>query len=280
MVTVRRSDVAGVVSSAVKGGQIAERVVRSGWARLLRTRISTGLATDHIATSAATPTEVGAAAQGVVELAEVAGPTPSGWQPNIAGTELQQPDSTTCGPSTLVMAQLINNPSYRATFLEDDGTVDGAAFVGEVQTMRRILNRPFDHSGRPQLPWIPALGTGPWAAARAMSGLGGAGRNGALYRVLPFDPLQPADALAVVTAAVRRGEVVPLFVGTAAMARHVVAVTGATATGMDYYDPADGRWHTIAQADLLAGRSVIAGWREPWFAVVPARRPEPATSAG
>lgn len=275
MVTVRRSDVAGAVSTAVKGGLVAERVVRSGWARLLRTRIST----ENGSGDATNPAEMSAEAHGGGKLAGTAVLAPA-WRPHIAGTELQQPDSTTCGPSTLVMAQLINNPSYRATFLEDDGTVDGAAFVGEVKTMRRILNRPFDHSGRPQLPWIPALGTGPWAAARAMSGLGGAGRDGALYRVLPFDPLRPAHALAVVTAAVRRGEVVPLFVGTSATARHVVAVTGATDTTVDYYDPADGRWHTLAPADLLAGRAAIAGWREPWFAVVPARKAATATSAG
>lgn len=206
------------------------------------------------------------------------------------------------------MARLINNRSYRDTFVDDDGAVDAAAFVDEVQTMHRLLCRPFDHAGRPQPPWIPALGTGPWAAARAMSGAGGAGRNGALYRVLPFDPLRPADALTMVLRAVRNGEVLPLFVGNSAMARHVVLVTGAPGAELlpipttrdssdpnnqawldqvridpehatdaqrdfwlDYYDPADGHWHILSGVDLLAGRAVIAGWREPWFAVVPAR---------
>lgn len=193
----------------------------------------------------------------------------------MVGSQLQQPDSTTCGPSSLVMARLINNRNYRDTFVRDDATVDAVAFVEEVKAMRRMLCRPFDHSGRPQPPWIPALGTGPWAAARAMSGAGGAGRGGALYRVLPFDPLRPADALAVVLQAVGNAEVVPLFVGTSAVARHVVLVTGATGpdmdAGLDYYDPADGQWHTVSCVDLLAGRAVVAGWREPWFAVVPAR---------
>ncbi len=193
------------------------------------------------------------------------------------------------------MARLINNRNYRDTFVRDDATVEAVAFVAEVKAMRRMLCRPFDHSGRPQPPWIPALGTGPWAAARAMSGAGGAGRNGGLYRVLPFDPLRPADALAVVLQAVANAEVVPLFVGNSAMARHVVLVTGATGldangshsdgprtdsastngldtnAGLEYYDPADGQWHTLSCVDLLAGRAVIAGWRESWFAVVPAR---------
>ena len=333
-----RLDVGAGLNAAVNGGLAAERVVRSGWARLLRTRINSDLS----------PTAGTDAETGIV--APAARPVRSdAWTPRIVGSELRQPDSTTCGPSSLVMARLINNRSYRDTFVDDGGTVDAAAFGDEVKTMRRMLCRPFDHSGRPQPPWIPALGTGPWAAARAMSGTGGAGRNGALYRVLPFDPLRPADALAMVLRAVHNTEVVPLFVGSPAMARHVVLLTGATSPDsngsdsdsrgagagaegrgsdgpssdgpgsdgpgsdgpssdgpgsdgsrsdgpgsdrpgsdgpgsdgpgssdpntnahLDYYDPADGQWHTLSCAALLAQNAVVAGWREPWFAVVPAR---------
>lgn len=248
--------------------------MRSGWARLLRTRISTDPGPSGF-TEAGTGTFAPAVVPARVDA----------WMPRIVGSRLQQPDSTTCGPSSVVMARLINNRSYRETFVDDEGTIDAAAFVDEVKTMRRNLCRPLDHTGRLQPPWIPALGTGPWAAARAMSGAGGAGRNSALYRVLPFDPLQPADALAVVMRALRNAEVVPLFVGNSAMARHVILLTGATSPSadgpdahrpdtdahLDYYDPADGQWHTLSRADLLAGNAVVAGWREPWFAVVPAR---------
>jgi hypothetical protein len=168
------------------------------------------------------------------------------------------------------MIQLINNPAYRATFVNDDGTVDRPSFVSEVMAMRRRTSGFVDHAGRLQWPWLPALGTGPWAVARAMSGTTGAGRGDTPYRVLAFDPIHPVDALECVEAAVARGEVVPLFVGTRAMARHIVAVTGATGADLEYYDPADGEWHTVAGQDLVTGRAVIAGWREPWFAVVPA----------
>ncbi len=271
-----RLDVGAGLNAAVNGGLAAERVVRSGWARLLRTRIDTNL--DR---SAGTAAGTGILAPAVESVQFDA------WRPRVVGAQLQQPDSTTCGPSSLVMARLINNRSYRDTFVDDSGTVDAAAFADEVKTMRRMLCRPFDHSGRPQPPWIPALGTGPWAAARAMSGAGGAGRNGALYRVLPFDPLRPAEALAVVLQAAEHGEAVPLFVGNSATARHVVLVTGVTdphtdgsdAHGpdthgpahLDYYDPADGQWHNVSCGDLLARNAVVAGWQEPWFAVVPAR---------
>ena len=194
---------------------------------------------------------------------------PPRWRPAVVDGELVQPSDTTCGSSSLVVARLVNDEAYRGRLTSPSGTVDRAAFVAEVRRTHCRTSAVRDQNGRWQLPWLPMLGTTPWAVARAMNGASGAGRAGRRHRTFAFDPADVGKLLATIVAVLGRGDVVPLFVGSTVMARHVVLVTDATATSLELYDPAGGSWQHVLLRDLIDRTARIAGWTEPWFAVLP-----------
>jgi len=88
-------------------------------------------------------------------------------------------------------------------------------------------------------------------------------RAGALRRGQAYDDVVGAVAL---------GHAVPLFVGNRTLPRHVVLVVGGDGATLTAYDPASGRPVTITRAAFDRGALRVAGWSEPWFAVLPAGR--------
>ena len=101
-------------------------------------------------------------------------------QPDVSalapgGEQFRQPDQTTCGSSSLVMAKMINTPGYGAAMLAPghDGSTDPVVvtkrFDQAVLAMHRVTGGWKDSGGTWQLPWPTQLGTPPWAAARQMS---------------------------------------------------------------------------------------------------------------
>ena len=98
---------------------------------------------------------------------------------------LAQPDQRSCGPSSLVAAHILLDPAYAAT-------QNPHAFAGSVLDLHRQLTAP-SAFGRAQLPWPRALGTPPWAVARAMGEYSGVHYATTL---VPFhnreSPLRPA----------------------------------------------------------------------------------------
>ena len=102
---------------------------------------------------------------------------------------LSQPDQRSCGPSSLVAARILIDPAYAAT-------QNPHAFAGSVLDLHRQLTGA-SAFGRAQLPWPRALGTPPWAVARAMSEFADVRYS---TTVVPFH-----DAIQALRAAVRRG---------------------------------------------------------------------------
>ena len=196
------------------------------------------------------------------------------------GDQFHQPDQTTCGSSSLVMAKMINTPDYGTTILQpgDDGTVDSDAvkqrFDQAVLSMHTVTGGWKDSAGTWQLPWPAQLGTPPWAVARQMSATGGSGVTGSSYRSHLVDPLNSSGSYDAVAAAVAAGQCVPLFIGNDVMARHVVLVTGhshpAAGDELSIYDPSCGQWVTATRAGYVGNDINIAGWGQPWFAILPA----------
>lgn len=193
-----------------------------------------------------------------------------------------QPDRTTCGSSSLVMARMLHDPAYarwvRTGPDVDTGATDGRTsaqrFRDESLAMHVRTNRMTDRDGRLQVPWPRALGTAPWAVAAEMSSPGGSGVPGAAYEVRTVAASDRGSTFDRVLAAVEAGHSVPLFVGNAWRPGHVVLVTGATAGALTLYDPATGRERRLRRAAFADGRLQVSGWDEPWFAVVPR---DPAT---
>jgi hypothetical protein len=166
---------------------------------------------------------------------------------------LTQPDQRTCGPSSLVAAHMLVDDHYRP-----------ASFSAEVLALHRSLTSP-SFAGQAQLPWPRALGTPPWAAARALQSF-----SGVAYRIDNVRFGSRSSAFSSVVAAVTAARPCPLYVGSTWLPRHVVLAVAASADGVQVYNPARGTIEELTRSSFLAGELTIFGsWTVPWFAVVP-----------
>ena len=192
---------------------------------------------------------------------------------------LVQPDRTTCGSACLVVARMLGDRDY-GRWLE---TGDAAGrtrdprprrrrFADEVLATHVRTNRWYGASGAMQVAWPRALGTAPWALAHELTVTGGTSAPGTRHRVLVISPRRRREAYDDVVHAVGRGHAVPLYVGNRRLPRHVVLVVGGDDTALTAYDPASGGPVTITRDAFDRGALRVAGWSEPWFAVLPVGR--------
>jgi hypothetical protein len=171
---------------------------------------------------------------------------------------LVQPDQRSCGPSSLVAAHMLVDPAYAAT-------QNPKAFATSVLALHRQLTSP-SAFGRAQLPWPRALGTPPWAVARAMRSF-----TGLPYRTRVLRLGRRGGALEAVSAAVTAGHPVPLYVGSTWLPRHVVLAVAPTTDGVEVYDPARGTVGEVTRDTFVSGALTRGRWATPWFAVAPSR---------
>jgi hypothetical protein len=168
---------------------------------------------------------------------------------------LVQPDQRSCGPSSLVAAHMLVNPDYRP-----------ASFGTDVLAVHREVTAS-SAFGRTQMPWPRALGTPPWAAARAMATFTGVAYE---TRVVRFGE-RVAD-FAAIAAAVGAGRPCPLYVGDRWLPRHVVLAVATIAGGVRVYNPARGALVELPGRDFESGELTMFGrWVRPWFVVAPLR---------
>ena len=165
---------------------------------------------------------------------------------------LRQPDQRTCGPSALVAARMLVDHEFAP-----------ASFATEVRALHRELTAPVAF-GRTQLPWPRALGTPPWAAARAMSAY-----TGRPYRTRIARLGSRGDDFEAVGAAVSEGHPCPLYVGSRWLPRHVILAVASSSSGVQVYNPAGGTVTEVTQAAFET--SSLGRWPTPWFVVVPRR---------
>ena len=192
---------------------------------------------------------------------------------------LVQPDRTTCGSACLVVARMLGDRDY-ARWLET-GEVAGRTrdprprrrrFADEVLATHVRTNRWYGASGALQVAWPRALGTAPWALAHELTVTGGTSAPGTRHRVQAVSPRHRGEAYDDVVRAVGRGHAVPLYVGNRTLPRHVVLVVGGDDAALTAYDPASGGPVTITRDAFDRGALRVAGWSEPWFAVLPVGR--------
>ncbi|QIG44114.1 hypothetical protein G5V58_16215 [Nocardioides anomalus] len=165
----------------------------------------------------------------------------------------RQPDQRTCGPSSLVAARILVDPTYRP-----------ADFARAAHDLHRTLTRPVAF-GHQQLPWPRALGTPPWAAARAMTAF-----TGRTYRTRVLRWGDRARVLARLEAALAQDLPCPLYVGSTWLPRHVVLAAGSAPEGLTVFNPSSGAVVSLDRAALTGGRLGTTGrWTVPWFAVLP-----------
>jgi len=187
----------------------------------------------------------------------------------LAQNILRQPDQTSCGSSSLVVARMIIDESFAHRVLEGP-TVPLIAqsaqerFAEAAQQMHERTNALTAADAALQIPWPKALGTLPWAAARQLS----IDLPSADYQVLLIDPAQTARAFTQVLDAVQRGFPVPLYVGNSVSPRHIVLVV-ASGQNLTIYEPSSGGLREITPTSFNMSRLDVAGWDEPWLAVLP-----------
>jgi hypothetical protein len=191
-----------------------------------------------------------------------------------------QPDRTTCGSACLVVVRALGDASY-AAWLESGGVAGRARdprtperrFADEVLATHVRTNRWTDVAGRLRWAWPRGLGTTPWALAHELTATGGTTPPGTRHRVRAVSPRRRGEAYDVVAAAVARGHAIPLYVGNGLLPRHVVLVVDVDDDGdepsLAAYDPSSGRRVRLPREAFVRGDLRVAGWSEPWFAVVP-----------
>ena len=145
-------------------------------------------------------------------------------------------------------------------------------FADEVLATHVRTNRWYGASGALQVAWPRSLGTAPWALAHELTVTGGTSAPGTRHRVLAVSPRRRGEAYDDVVRAVGLGHAVPLYVGNRTLPRHVVLVVGGDDATLTAYDPASGGPVTITRAAFDRGALRVAGWSEPWFAVLPGGR--------
>jgi hypothetical protein len=187
----------------------------------------------------------------------------------LAHDTLRQPDQTSCGSSSLVVAQMIIDQSYAHRVLDGPSApmiaqTTQERFADAAQQMHERTNAFRAPDAALQIPWPKALGTLPWAASRQLN----IDLPGADYQVLLIDPAQTATAFTQLSAAVLRGFPVPLYVGNSVSPRHIVLVV-AGGQNLTIYEPSSGGLRDITQTSFNTSALDLAGWDQPWLAVLP-----------
>jgi hypothetical protein len=185
------------------------------------------------------------------------------------GHRMQQPDPTSCGAASLVVAQMANDPAYAEFMMTGKHPGSGLMLAGsladrfgaETLAMHERVTRDRDARGRAQMPWPKSLGTPPWAVARQMTAT-----SGISYDTSVISPFNRRGALKDIRKATGDGHVVPLYVGNRWSPRHVVLVL---TDDLDVYEPAAGERERMTEDDFVKGKLDLGGWEKPWVSVLP-----------
>jgi hypothetical protein len=174
----------------------------------------------------------------------------------VLGREFQQPDQRSCGAAVAVMAEALRNDSYARRLLAGGDE----EFDREARAMHRRITGPVDASGAIQVPWLRAIGTPPWALARQL------GRSSTRGRVVTAR-FRPGRAWAAMNTSLRDGALVPAYVGSRWLPRHVVLAVEPLDDAVRIYEPGSGRVVRVTREEWIEGRLLLGRWREPWFVV-------------
>lgn len=183
----------------------------------------------------------------------------------VLGRQFQQPDQRSCGAAVAVLDEALRNDGYARRLLASGA--DG--FAEEVAAMHRRITSAVDVSGSMQLPWPRLLGTAPWALARQV------GRQSQSRQVMSAR-INRGRAWAAMVDSLRSGQPVPVYVGTVWLPRHVCLALAEAEDTIRLYEPASGRLAFATREQWVTGRLALAGWRVPWFVLIPRARRTPA----
>ncbi|KAA1421153.1 hypothetical protein F0U44_02235 [Nocardioides humilatus] len=174
------------------------------------------------------------------------------WPTDVLPGALQQPDSVSCGPTSVVAARMLLEPSWRPPDVP-----------AEIARTHQRLTSTHSARDRFQMPWPRRLGTPPWAVANAFTSLIGAERIAAV-NVRP----RPEVGFDVLVEQVRRRPVA-VYLGNRWLPRHVVLAFEEVhhEDAVRLFDPARGELVTVPRDRWTQHRVGVAGWSYFWFVV-------------
>ena len=173
------------------------------------------------------------------------------WPADVRPADLKQPDIVSCGPTSVVAARMLLDPSWRPDHLPD-----------VVARTHRRLTSTHSFRDRFQVPWPRRLGTPPWAVATALTQLTDSPRIAAV-NVRPRAEI----GFEVLHEQVQRRPVA-VYLGSRWLPRHVVLVFAtAGPDAVRLFDPARGELVTLPRDRWTHHRVGIAGWKYFWFVV-------------
>lgn len=211
-----------------------------------------------------------------------------------------QPDGTTCGSSSLLLAKMLNDPLYAMQVMtgydprtgqqtgdpspvtDDRNPLGPGATPEQIAMHNRFQHAAIElhhqtnglttHDGKFNGWWPEAIGTSPGSAARQMDGDGGSGTGGN-YETRYVDPGDPGDTYDRIARAADSGQAVPVYTydvdGTTGGA-HVVLVTGTEDGNLRVYEPESGETRITTREDFESRQlSGSMGWDKPLVAILP-----------
>lgn len=186
----------------------------------------------------------------------------------------------TCGSAALTVARMLRDPVFARWVFEGEPAAGGPSAARETgperfaaceRAVMRRTNSIWGPGGRLQVPWPRALGTPTWGAlAELEHGAAAEGTRYALH-VCRFRSEKALSRLhATAVERVGPGRPALLYVGSAALPRHVTLLVGAQPRSeLDVYDPASGLVTALSVEAFTARRLHLAGWDVPWCLVLP-----------
>lgn len=171
------------------------------------------------------------------------------WPADVRPGSLKQPDGVSCGPTTVVAARMLLDPSWRP-----------ADVRAEITRTHRRLTSTHSLRDRLQVPWPRRLGTPPWAVATALSVL--TGRRIATVHARP----RPVPAYHVLVEQVR-SRPAAVYLGNRWLPRHVVLAFADLGDAVRLFDPARGELVTVPRERWTHHRVGVAGWNYVWAVI-------------
>lgn len=198
------------------------------------------------------------------------------------GTGPLQQSRVSCGAACLTVARMMIDPLLTAWILQGrrgpgadlDTRAPAERFAAQeraVLARTNALRLPGSNGGGWQPPWPTALGTPPWGALRELQERSAC--PGTRYEIGVLRGVEPTvlrDSLEQVSARVADGAPALLYVGNAALPRHVLLLyLDGKGAGRNLYDPGNGRAVPFPLDAIAEGRMRISGWDTPWLTVHP-----------
>ena len=190
-----------------------------------------------------------------------------------------QQSPVTCGSACLTVARMHVDPQFASWVRagipnppgSPEGSTPGERFAAYERIVMQRTNSLLPGGRRLNVPWPRRFGTPPWGARRELEY--GAARRGTLYTVDVLRPDSRSDLIGsfdTLVDVVAEGEPALLYVGNAAMPRHVVLVLPGDGDRMlDVYDPGSGRVSHLRRDAVVEGTLALSGWDVPWISVRP-----------